>query len=168
MGSRSSGPDSSEPNVRSHGRAGESYASPEILALSPEQCWSRLRSQRLGRVAVMVRDRPNLFPVNFATGEHAIVFRTAPGAKLQYGPASVSCFEVDEYDPHTQEGWSVMAFGRLEDITDAPDDASRALRQLAVRPVAPGAKLHWIALHVEELTGRHFSAGWIVPGAFLG
>ncbi len=154
--------------MASQGRAGAAYASPEVLALSAEQCWHLLRTQRLGRVVINVGGRPHLFPVNYATGERAIVFRTAPGAKLDHGPGSISCFEVDAYDPHTLEGWSVMAFGRLEDITDAQDEASQALRTLAVRPVAPGAKLHWIALRVEELSGRHFASGWIVPGAFLG
>ncbi|HET7465313.1 MAG TPA: pyridoxamine 5'-phosphate oxidase family protein [Candidatus Dormibacteraeota bacterium] len=152
----------------SPGRARTVYASPDVLALSAEQCWSRLRTQRLGRVVINVHDRPHLFPVNYAVGESAIVFRTSPGAKLEHGPGSISCFEVDEYDPHTLEGWSVMAFGRLEDITEATDEASRELRRLAVKPDAPGSKLHWMALKVEELSGRHFNAGWTVPGVFLG
>jgi uncharacterized protein len=158
----------SEIGSKSEGRAGAAYASPEVLALSPEQCWARLRTQRLGRVVITARDRPHLFPVNYATGERAIVFRTSPGAKLDHGPGTISCFEVDEYNPHTLEGWSVMAFGRLEDITDAADESSRALRDLPVHPVVPGSKLHWMAMRVEEVTGRHFASGWIVPGAFLG
>ena len=157
-----------EDSSESSGRAGAPYASPEVLVLSAEQCWHRLRTQRLGRVVINVQGRPHLFPVNFATAEGAIVFRTSPGAKLEHGPGSISCFEVDEYDPHTLEGWSVMAFGRLEDITEATDETSQALRRLAVKPDAPGSKLHWMALKVEELSGRHFAGGWMVPGVFLG
>jgi uncharacterized protein len=150
------------------GRAGAHYASPEVLALSSEQCWSRLRSQQLGRVVIDVRDRPHVFPVNYAIAEQAIVFRTAAGAKLEYGPGSMSCFEIDSYDRHSLEGWSVMAFGRLEDITTATDELSRTLRAIEIHPVAPGSKLHSIALKVDEVSGRRFSGGWIVPGAFLG
>jgi nitroimidazol reductase NimA-like FMN-containing flavoprotein (pyridoxamine 5'-phosphate oxidase superfamily) len=143
-------------------------ASPEIAPLSEVQCWSYLRGQQLGRVSVLAGGRPHIFPVNYATADGTIVFRTAPGAKLNYGPGSVSCFEVDGYDAHSLEGWSVMAFGRLEEITHASDERSRSLRQLPVQQLAPGTRLRWIAMRVDEVTGRHFSGGWIEPGTFFG
>jgi len=89
-------------------------------------------------------------------------------AKLAHGRGSVACFEIEGYDPQTREGWSVTAVGPLEEITDAEDARSRALRQLPVDPFAPGARLHWIALSTEQVTGRHFASGWIIPGLFLG
>ena len=80
----------------------------------------------------------------------------------------MACFEIDGYDPHAREGWSVTAVGPLEEITDAKDARSRALRQLRLDSLAPGARLHWIALNAEKVTGRHFAAGWLIPGVFLG
>jgi uncharacterized protein len=150
------------------GRAGLRERSPEIASLSERECWSYLRGQELGRVTVAARGRVHVFPVNYAVHDGSIVFRTAPGTKLDYGPSSLSCFEVDGYSRHSLEGWSVMAFGRLEEVTQAEDDRSRALRRLPIRPVAPGSRMHWIAMRVDELTGRYFTGGWIVPGEFLG
>lgn len=158
----------SEDDAESLGRAGARASSPAVLPLTKEQCWKYLRAQRLGRLAIVMGGRPQIFPVNYAVGEKSIVFRTAPGTKLAHGPGSVACFEIDGYDEHAREGWSVVMVGNLEEITEAEDARSQMLRQLPVDPLAPGAKLHWVALHAEEVTGRHFAAGWIVPGVFLG
>lgn len=149
-------------------RAGASEAAPDIQPLSIEQCWLYLRSQQLGRVTITAAARPHVFPVNFAIAGRTIVFRTAPGTKLSHGPGSVACFEVDDYDRSTLEGWSVMAFGVLRDITLGVDRLSQRLRQLPVQPAAPGTKLHWIAMRAEEVTGRHFRGGWIVPATLFG
>jgi nitroimidazol reductase NimA-like FMN-containing flavoprotein (pyridoxamine 5'-phosphate oxidase superfamily) len=143
-------------------------ASPELLELTEDECWSHVKGARLGRVAMVVGGRPHVFPVNYAVHEGWIVFRTGPGTKLSRGPGSSCCFEVDGYDQHSLEGWSVMAFGRLEDITEATDEAAAGLRETHVQPVAPGPKAHWMAMKVEDMTGRHFSGGWIIPGSFLG
>ena len=158
----------SEEDARSLGRAGASPPSPTVLPVSEEQCWKYLRGQLIGRLAIVVAGRPEIFPVNYAVGEKSIVFRTAPGSKLAYGPGSVACFEIDGFDQHAREGWSVVAVGRLEEISDAGDARSLALRELRIDPLAPGARLHWIALHAEQVTGRYFASGWIVPGGFLG
>lgn len=139
-----------------------------MLAMDDTQCWAHLHANRMGRLAINAAGRPNIFPVNYSAGDRALVFRTGPGTKLEYGPGSLSCFEIDGYDHVSQEGWSVMAFGRLREITNANDDGSINLRKLHVHPVAPGERLHWIAMEVEEVTGRRFSGGWIVPGNFYG
>lgn len=127
-----------------------------------------MRSHDLGRLAIVVQRRPQIFPVNYAAGEDSLVFRTEPGAKLQYGPDSKACFEIDDYDQRTSMAWSVMVVGALEDITDADDERSRGLRGLAIEPVAPGNRLHWLALYAEEVSGRSFRGGWKVPGHYLG
>lgn len=117
----------------------------------------------MGRVSILAGDRPLVFPVNFAIAYRTIVFRTGPGTKLEHGPGTTSCFEVDGYDSRSHEGWSVMAFGRLEEITNGLDPLSRSLRQLPVEPMAPGRRMHWIAMRVEEVSGRHFTGGWSAP-----
>lgn len=157
-----------EEDAGSLGRAGARASSPTVLPLSEEQCWKYLRGQPLGRLAIVMAGRPEIFPVNYAVDDKSIVFRTARGTKLAHGPGSVACFEIDGYDQHAREGCSVVAVGSLEEITDAGDARSLALRHLRVDPLAPGARLNWIALHAEQVTGRHFASGWIVPGGFLG
>lgn len=150
------------------GRAGLTPASANILTLSEEDCWSLLRSHNLGRVAIVIEGRPRIFPVSYAAGKDTVVFRTQPGAKLQHGPGSAACFEIDDYDLRTSMAWSVMVVGVLKEITDATDERSRGLRRLAVEPVAPGQKLHWLALTPDEVSGRSFRGGWVVPGHYLG
>ncbi|MDQ6721841.1 MAG: pyridoxamine 5'-phosphate oxidase family protein [Candidatus Dormibacteraeota bacterium] len=150
------------------GRAGLTTASANVLTLSNEECWALLRSHNLGRLAIVVEGRPRIFPLNYAAAEDTVVFRTEPGAKLQHGPGFAACFEIDDYDPGTVMAWSVMVVGVLEDITDATDERSRRLRSLPVEPAAPGSKLHWLALNVDEMSGRSFRGGWIVPGHYLG
>ena len=153
---------------RKLGRAGLTPASENVLTLSDEDCWSLLRTHNLGRLAIVIEDRPRIFPVTYAAAEDTVVFRTQPGAKLQYGPGSAACFEIDDYDQVTSMAWSVMVVGVLKDITIADDELSRRLRRLDVEPVAPGQKLHWLALNADEVGGRSFRGGWIVPGHYLG
>jgi nitroimidazol reductase NimA-like FMN-containing flavoprotein (pyridoxamine 5'-phosphate oxidase superfamily) len=150
------------------GVAGPPRASATVLTLSNEDCWALLRSHKLGRLAIVIEGLPRIFPVNYAVADDAVVFRTGPGAKLQHGPGAAACFEIDDYDQKTAMAWSVMAVGVLKDITDANDKRSRGLRRLAVEPVAPGQRLHWLALNADEVSGRSFRGGWIVPGHFLG
>jgi uncharacterized protein len=145
------------------GRGGLKQASSHVLTLSEDECWGLLRQGALGRVALVINGRPRIFPVNYAAGEGSIVFRTEPGAKLEHGPGSPACFEIDGYDRNGTVGWSVMVAGVLEDITDSDDERSLRLRRLAVDPVAPGARLHWLALQAEEVSGRSFQGGWSMP-----
>lgn len=158
----------SDDDVRSLGPAGARPASTSMLILSQEQCWTHLKAGKLGRLAIVFEGRPVIFPVNYAVDQESIVFRTGPGTKLEHGPGSVACFEIDGYDEHSREGWSVIAFGPLAQVADGDDSRSVALRALQVEPLAPGVRLHWIALQAEEVSGRHFTSGWMVPGAYLG
>jgi uncharacterized protein len=150
------------------GRAGVTPASPSLVTLASDECWSLLKAHHLGHLSIVIKSWPRIFPVNYAAGEGAIVFRTEPGAKLEHGPGSAACFEVSGYEERTASGWSVMAVGVLEDVTEADDDRGRRLRQLPVHPAAPGKRSHWLALVPEEISGRSFQGGWVVPGHYLG
>ena len=144
------------------GRAGQSAAEP-LAPLTEEECWRHLRLQTLGRVAVVVNGRPEIFPVNYRAGERAVVFRTAPGAKLASAPMTQSCFEIDGFDERSGSGWSVMVHGAISEITDALDARARDLLQLHVQPLAPGERQHWLALYADEVTGRRFTSGPLAP-----
>jgi len=150
------------------GRAGLNAASATVLTLPEDECWSLLRKHNVGRLAIVVEGRPRIFPVNYAVGDNALVFRTEPGAKLTHGPGSAACFEIDEFDHRNSTAWSVMVVGVLNDITEANDVRSRGLRRLPVEPAAPGPRLHWLALNADEVSGRRFRGGWIVPGHYFG
>lgn len=150
------------------GRGGQVPAGAVIHELGPEECWTLLRTHRLGRLALIVDDRPEIFPVNYAAGEGAIVFHTQPGTKLANGPGHVVSFEIDGYDHTTGIGWSVVLSGPAREITEATDERDQALRRLPIESVAPGIRLHCVAIDAERVSGRSFRGGWMVPGGYLG
>lgn len=134
----------------------------ELETIPEEECLELLAAHDLGRVAISVEGQPQIFPVNYAMHEGRVAFRTAPGTKLEHGPRTPVAFEIDEFDAATGVGWSVMAQGMLYDVTDTIDRESTALRDLAVEPLAPGAREHWLAIYPAVVSGRRFV---IVPSA---
>jgi hypothetical protein len=85
-----------------------------------------------------------------------VTFRTAHGAKLTYAPGSKVAFEIDEYDSSTGVGWSVLVQGVAVDATTALDDVSWMARGAKPHPLAPGVKIHRLAIGPTSITGRRF------------
>jgi nitroimidazol reductase NimA-like FMN-containing flavoprotein (pyridoxamine 5'-phosphate oxidase superfamily) len=133
-----------------------------LRELSETECWRLLGSHDLGRIAFLIDDWPQVFPVNYATGEGAVLFRSTSGAKTTHGPGSRACFEIDGWDDIAGIGWSVMVQGTIRDITDATDEQALELRQLSLHPAPPGVRNHLLALPAIRVTGRHFGGAGIV------
>ena len=129
----------------------------ELEAIPEDECRRLLAANDLGRIAIVVEGQPQIFPVTYAMDEGRVAFRTAPGTKLQHGPGTLVAFEIDDFDPATGIGWSVMAQGMLYDITSTLDRASESLRRLAVEPLAPGVREHWLAVYPAVVSGRRFA-----------
>ena len=144
------------------GRAGQ-WRRVELTPLTDEECWALLRTHSIGRVAVMVGGRPEIFPVNYGAGSGAIVFRSAPGTKLTNLPMTQTSFEIDGWDDRTGSGWSVMVHGTVSELTGAIDDLALSLHRLPVHPLAPGDRDHWLAIYADEVTGRRFTSGPMAP-----
>jgi uncharacterized protein len=124
--------------------------------LSPEQCHELLRRNDVGRVAVTVAALPAIFPVNYAVVEGDIVFRTGHGTKLRAAvERAVVAFQIDHFDKSTGSGWSVMAVGLAEEITE-PHELARA-RRIGLRPFAGGDRTHFIKIRPEFLSGRRIA-----------
>jgi nitroimidazol reductase NimA-like FMN-containing flavoprotein (pyridoxamine 5'-phosphate oxidase superfamily) len=124
--------------------------------LSEEQCVQLLELHDLGRVALQVDDQPEVFPVNYATDGKIVVFRTARGTKLDQATEGRIAFEVDDWDPHTGIGWSVMLKGVAQEVKDAMDPFNEALRSRPVTPLAPGERDLLLAIYPAEISGRRF------------
>jgi uncharacterized protein len=121
--------------------------------LSPEQCDDLLRQCRVGRVAVTVAALPAIFPVNYAFLGSDIVFLTGEGTKLQAAvDRAVVAFQVDHFNESLGSGWSVMAVGLAEEITD-PEELASA-RRLDLRPFASGERSHFVRICPEFVSGR--------------
>jgi len=128
----------------------------EIEVLSEEECLELLRSHHVGRIALNDHGQPLIFPVNYATDDRAVVFRTAPGMKLHEARMSRVAFEIDEVDAAAGTAWSVMVKGIAYEITDTLDSLSERLRGLVVEPIAPGERPYWVAVMRDEISGRRF------------
>jgi len=124
--------------------------------LSPEQCHDLLRRHTVGRVAVTVAALPAIFPVNYAVLDDEIVFLTGEGTKLQAAlERAVVAFQVDHIDQASASGWSVMAIGVAEEITDPGEVAEAKL--LGLRPFASGDRSHFIRIRPEFISGRRIT-----------
>ncbi len=136
----------------------------EIRSLEVDTCWELLRSVSIGRLAVIVAERPEIFPVNHVVDRGTIIFRTADGTKLagSIGSAPVA-FEVDGYDESTAEAWSVIVKGRAEEIRQLHDLLDTV--DLPLEPWHGDPKHRFIRIEPEEVTGRRFAvsdpAGWL-------
>lgn len=127
--------------------------------LSETECAQLLQTQSVGRIALVVEGRPEIFPVNYAFDDGVVVFRTATGLKLERGPYTPAAFEVDQYDTKAGVAWSVVVHGTAQDISQSLDSLSESLRKLTVTPAAPGPRPHWMAVYADKITGRRFSIG---------
>ena len=120
--------------------------------LSPAQCRDLLRRTAVGRVAVTVAALPAIFPVNYALLDDQIVFLTGEGTKLRAAlERAVVAFQVDHFDA-SGSGWSVMAIGLAEEITDPEEVAAAA--GLDLHPFAAGDRTRFVRIRPEFLSGR--------------
>jgi nitroimidazol reductase NimA-like FMN-containing flavoprotein (pyridoxamine 5'-phosphate oxidase superfamily) len=121
--------------------------------LTPAQCWELLAQAQIGRVAVMVDGRPEIYPVNFAVDGESVVFRTDPGSKLRsLLQQPETSFEADALERTLWSGWSVLVKGRALEVTDVEE--LERLSSLALRHWAYGDKSHWVRIAADAVTGR--------------
>jgi hypothetical protein len=134
-----------------------------LKELGAHECVELLATQVIGRIAVVVDGRVSVFPVNYVLDHGHIVFRTDEGTKLDAARAgSTVTFEVDRSDPMYHTGWSVMATGPLEAVTD-PDDLGR-VSGLPVRAWGRTGN-HWVRMPIASISGRRITGP---PGRELG
>jgi uncharacterized protein len=127
-----------------------------LESLTESECVDLLARHHVGRLAVVVEDRPLIFPVNYALGDRIVAIRTADGTKLAAARDAHVAFEIDGYDPDTGHGWSVLVQGVAYDITEAVDRQSELARRMRVEPLAPGSHDRWLGIHPVAITGRRF------------
>ena len=136
--------------------AAEQFASSAVSRLEilyEHECLQLLGREPIGRIALTSGALPVILPVNFVTIERTIVFASDPGLKLDAARAGqVACLGVDAYEVLDHSGWSVLATGRLAEITDP--DRLAAARQLPLSPWAVSDPQHYVELSIELLSGR--------------
>jgi nitroimidazol reductase NimA-like FMN-containing flavoprotein (pyridoxamine 5'-phosphate oxidase superfamily) len=126
-------------------------------------CLRLLANDEIGRLAVVSGGAPVVFPVNYVLDGEAIVFRTAPGTKLEAVGRSPVCFEIDAFDRSTRHGWSVVVSGRLEEVDEHASKEYARVRALGVSPWAEGERDHFLRLVPERITGRRVGSDARLP-----
>jgi nitroimidazol reductase NimA-like FMN-containing flavoprotein (pyridoxamine 5'-phosphate oxidase superfamily) len=89
-------------------------------------------------------------PVNYVMDGDAVLLRIAPGSGLarRLGPTPAS-FQLDEFDPFTQSGWSVLVRGRASEVDPAEHPAAARLQSWA-----EGQRTVHVRLEATEVSGR--------------
>jgi nitroimidazol reductase NimA-like FMN-containing flavoprotein (pyridoxamine 5'-phosphate oxidase superfamily) len=138
----------------------------EILPRS--DCLALLASGHLGRVGVVRRGAPVVLPVNYAMLGEDVVFATGTGSKsLAVAASNPVAFEVDDADPVSRAGWSVLVTGLAEQLTSGPD--WEAARLLDLHPWIGRHASKVVRLRTNRISGRRLAAaGTGPPGSLAG
>jgi len=130
-----------------------------LVDIAPELCADLLEQAELGRLAVVINGKPEIFPVNhvYDRASNAVAFPTQPGTKLDAILSWPSiAFEIDGMDADGDGGWSVAVVGAPAELLD-PDEIARLGAQRDV-PWALGRTVRWIRIVSAKVTGRRISA----------
>jgi len=124
--------------------------------LSSATCLELLRSVAIGRIAVATADGgTDIFPVNFVVDHGTVVFRTAPGTKVDRILATQrAAFEADHFDWYERIAWSVVLKGEAS-VVHSTDEVA-ALFDVQVVPWHPSDKPYFVRLVPDSTTGRRF------------
>ncbi|MFE0632573.1 helix-turn-helix domain-containing protein [Streptomyces sp. NPDC058864] len=137
------------------GRGGPA-ARPVLRRLSVGECWERLGTHGIGRVAHTAGtgdEAPVLVPVNFLVDGRTVVYRTDPAGAAAVASGTKLAFETDFVDEDRRVGWSVLVTGTAEPVTDSA--AAEALgRRPGSEPWAGGKRTLWIRVLPAEVSGR--------------
>ena len=130
-------------------------SSTQVQNLEHHECWALLRTVSVGRLAVLVDGRPDIFPVNYTVDSGTLVFRTSQGTKLSAasGDAPVAV-EADGVDPKSGLAWSVVVKGTAA-LVKSTEDVLETSR-LYLFPWQSGRKDAFVRITPDSVTGRRF------------
>ena len=123
-----------------------------LTELSVDECLRLLEQRYVGRLACVRDGVPLLQPVNYVLHEGSIIVRLDYGALLDEIHGAPAAFEVDDIDPAYHSGWSVVLQGRAEEVWQPHE--LEVLRQLPLRPWAPGDRDHYVRIQPRSISGR--------------
>ena len=132
------------------------------IELSATQSWALLRQADVGRLAVIVDERPEIFPVNYLVYHGSVVIRTALGTKFTGAVGHWVAFEVDGYDVETGSVWSVVLKGEGLEVNRLYDVLE--VIELPLFPWHTAPKSHFVRIEPHSVTGRRFEVA-VDPGS---
>jgi nitroimidazol reductase NimA-like FMN-containing flavoprotein (pyridoxamine 5'-phosphate oxidase superfamily) len=128
-----------------------------LHVLRRADCMARLATHSVGRVGLSMGALPVILPVNYCLVDDSVVFRTSPGTKLAAASeGAVVAFEVDEVDPISHAGWSVLVVGLARVVHDG--DEVRRLQAAPVPRWSPGPDEAYVVIDAARVSGRRVGA----------
>ena len=142
-----------------------------VHELSPEECLAVVACSELGRLACAHDNQPYIVPVFYAfdASRRCVYAFSTVGQKIEWMRENpLVCLEVEDIRGKTH--WStVLAFGRYEELGDAPEDVAArqtaqrlfedrpgwwlpAAAKVATRAEHPGVVVYRI--QIDRMTGR--------------
>ncbi len=123
--------------------------------LSEQDCLELLETQSIGRLALVIDDRIDIFPINYAVDGRSVLFRTNEGRKMRGAGTGEVVFEVDSIEAEAHAGWSVVVHGEPEDVTEAVEPGADTVEPWA------GRKEFLVRITPRSITGRR-----VVPPSY--
>ena len=123
--------------------------------LTDEECWALLDATSVGRLAVDIGGRPDIYPVNYVVDDGALVFRSGAGTKLAAAALMHHvAFEIDGYRPQERIAWSVVVKGRADQVERM--DEVFAADDLPLFPWVADPKPDVVRITPRQMSGRRF------------
>lgn len=126
-----------------------------VIILDATECGELLAQTSMGRLAVDIAGRPEIFPVNYVALDSGLLFRSAPGTKLA-GAVLMRhvAFEIDGYDQASRTLWSVVVKGWAREVVHPQE--RQAAEDLAKRAWVASEKPNLVWIETSAVTGRRF------------
>ena len=132
---------------------------PVLEHLEESECLRLMSLGGIGRIAYSGPAGVTILPVNYKLHEGTIVFRTAHDSPTDedlrtgiQGAEFKVAFEIDDINPASRAGWSVLIQGSVHHVES---DAERAsVLGAGVEPWAGGARELFLRIVPTRVTGR--------------
>jgi uncharacterized protein len=139
---------------------------PSFRDLTQAECEAMLARHHVGRLAYTFQDRVDVEPIGYVYADHALVFRTAPGSKLEkMAHHPWVALEIDEVEG-VFDWRSVVVHGTAYILHETGNEAElraylaavKSLRHLVPETFDEGDPVPFrsvlVKLHVDHMTGR--------------
>ena len=129
--------------------------------LDEAECMRLIAPGGVGRLCFAGRFDLTVLPVNYVLHNRKILFRTAPDGSTEedlrtsIGVANAEyrvAFEIDDFDPGTRTGWSVLVQGPAHHV-DADDERAEA-EAAGLETWTGENRDHFIRITPDRVTGR--------------
>lgn len=123
--------------------------------LDVEECWRLVGEHGVGRVVFEGdADGTQVVPTRYDARSGTAFFRAQIFGELaRRVHTRTTTLQVDELDPHTLTGWSIVMTGTARRVSDAETMASLWTLDRP-QPWIPGPFTQWIALPVDHVRGQ--------------